>query len=100
MPNYIESLLHRISTHSSGGRVTNHANDGVDPATSVPPERLGCFMASPVSDLLDQIKIIDTDTHIIEPYDLWTSRVSTQRWGNMVPHVEWSEAEQQDVWIF
>jgi uncharacterized protein len=57
-------------------------------------------MASPVSDLLDQIKIIDTDTHIIEPYDLWTSRVSTQRWGNMVPHVEWSEAEQQDVWIF
>jgi predicted TIM-barrel fold metal-dependent hydrolase len=57
-------------------------------------------MASPVSDLLEQIKIIDTDTHIIEPYDLWTSRVSTQRWGNMVPHVEWSEAEQQDVWIF
>ena len=54
-------------------------------------------MAAPVSDLLDQIKIIDTDTHIIEPYDLWTSRVSRQRWGNMVPHVEWSEAEQQDA---
>jgi hypothetical protein len=56
-------------------------------------------MAAPVSDPLDQIKIIDTDTHIIEPYDLWTSRVSRQRWGNMVPHVDWSEAEQQDVWI-
>jgi uncharacterized protein len=49
---------------------------------------------------LANIKIIDTDTHIIEPYDLWTSRVSTQRWGDMVPHVEWSEGEQQDVWMF
>ena len=33
------------------------------------------------------IRVIDVDTHVIEPYDLWTSRVSTDRWGDLVPHV-------------
>jgi hypothetical protein len=37
--------------------------------------------------LLDEVKVIDADTHVIEPPDLWTSRVSTQRWGDLVPHV-------------
>ena len=26
--------------------------------------------------LLDDIKMIDTDTHVIEPPDLWTSRIT------------------------
>jgi uncharacterized protein len=38
--------------------------------------------------LFDEIKIIDTDTHVVEPPDLWTSRVSVKRWGDLVPHIE------------
>ena len=33
---------------------------------------------------IDSIRIIDTDTHISEPEDLWTSRVSTRRWGELL----------------
>jgi uncharacterized protein len=36
---------------------------------------------------LTDVRVIDCDTHVIEPYDLWTSRVSTGRWGELVPHV-------------
>jgi predicted TIM-barrel fold metal-dependent hydrolase len=40
-------------------------------------------------DLIDRldIKVIDVDTHVVEAYDLWTSRVSTSRYGDRVPHV-------------
>ncbi len=48
--------------------------------------------------IVDRIKVIDTDTHVTEPEDLWTSRVSVQRWGDMVPHVKWNESEQADLW--
>jgi hypothetical protein len=27
------------------------------------------------------IPVVDTDTHITEPPDLWTSRMSKQKWG-------------------
>ena len=40
---------------------------------------------------ISEIPIIDTDTHVVEPPDLWTSRVSS-KWGDLVPHVEWDEA--------
>jgi hypothetical protein len=26
-----------------------------------------------------------TDTHLTEPDDLWTSRMSSRRWGNLIP---------------
>ena len=43
----------------------------------------------------NSIPIIDTDTHITEPPDLWVSRVS-KKWGDLVPHVRESDpnAEQ------
>jgi predicted TIM-barrel fold metal-dependent hydrolase len=47
---------------------------------------------------LDQIRVIDTDTHVLEPYDLWTSRVSVAKYGDKVPHVQWDEERQEDVW--
>jgi predicted TIM-barrel fold metal-dependent hydrolase len=50
--------------------------------------------------VLDGIKVIDTDTHVIEPPDLWTSRVSTKRWGDLVPHVAWDEARHEEAWFF
>jgi predicted TIM-barrel fold metal-dependent hydrolase len=43
--------------------------------------------------------IIDTDTHIIEPPDLWTDRISRAKWGDLVPHVEWVDKAQSDMWI-
>jgi predicted TIM-barrel fold metal-dependent hydrolase len=50
-------------------------------------------------DVLDTIKVIDTDTHIIEPADLWTSRVSVKKYGDRVPHVRWSERAQEELWF-
>ena len=50
--------------------------------------------------LSQQFKVIDTDTHIIEPYDLWTSRISQKKWGDKVPHVRWDEKHQEDAWYF
>jgi predicted TIM-barrel fold metal-dependent hydrolase len=45
------------------------------------------------------IKVIDVDTHVVEPYDLWTSRVSTAKWGDQVPHVVFDEAAKKDLWV-
>jgi predicted TIM-barrel fold metal-dependent hydrolase len=54
----------------------------------------------PEGTLAHRIPIIDVDTHIIEPPDLWTSRVSVQKWGDRVPHVRWDEVAQRDSWFF
>jgi predicted TIM-barrel fold metal-dependent hydrolase len=50
------------------------------------------------ASLLDEVKIIDTDTHVVEPPDLWVSRVSTQRWGDRVPHVR-ADAKGDPAWF-
>jgi len=47
-----------------------------------------------------QFKVIDTDTHIVEPYDLWTARVSTKKYGDAVPHVRFDTEKQEDFWYF
>jgi predicted TIM-barrel fold metal-dependent hydrolase len=43
-------------------------------------------------------RIIDVDTHVIEPYDLWTSRLSKEKYGELIPHVRHVEGE--DYWFF
>jgi hypothetical protein len=43
------------------------------------------------------IKVIDVDTHVIEPYDLWTSRVSVKKYGDLVPHVR-TDDNGVDTW--
>ena len=40
---------------------------------------------------VDAYRVIDTDTHVIEPYDLWTSRLDVGKWGDKVPHVRFDE---------
>jgi len=50
--------------------------------------------------LVQEFKVIDTDTHVIEPYDLYTARVSAKKYGDKVPQVRWSEERQADVWCF
>ena len=48
--------------------------------------------------LAETIKIIDVDCHISEPYDVWTSRVSS-KWGDMVPHVRDHPETGVATWI-
>ena len=52
----------------------------------------------PMSTIVNEIPIIDTDTHVVEPPDLWTSRVSS-KWGDLVPHVEWDDDKQEEAWF-
>ena len=43
-----------------------------------------------------EFRVVDTDTHVIEPYDLWTSRISVEKYGDLVPHVRFDEELQQE----
>src|SRR5271156_6718389 len=47
--------------------------------------------------LLDEIGIIDADTHLPEPPDLWTSRLPA-KWGDKIPHVRWDDASSKEMW--
>jgi predicted TIM-barrel fold metal-dependent hydrolase len=47
--------------------------------------------------LCERYAVADVDSHIIEPPDLWTSRVSP-RWGDMVPHVKYHERRGEELW--
>jgi len=37
--------------------------------------------------LFDRHRVIDIDTHVTEPANLWVDRVSS-KWGDQVPHVK------------
>ena len=50
------------------------------------------------ANYLDDVRIIDTDTHVIEPADLWTSRVP-KKWVDLVPQVRWDPEGGEDVWM-
>jgi len=52
------------------------------------------------TSLSQRFKVVDADTHVIEPADLWTSRVSVAKWGDKVPHVRWDDENQEDAWYF
>lgn len=51
-----------------------------------------------MSAVIADIPIIDTDTHVVEPPDLWSSRMSS-RWGDMVPHVQWDPSTEDEGWF-
>jgi predicted TIM-barrel fold metal-dependent hydrolase len=46
--------------------------------------------------LFDRHRVYDIDTHITEPADVWTARVST-KWGDRVPHVR--NVNGVDLWF-
>ncbi|WP_083733881.1 amidohydrolase family protein [Actinomadura sp. CNU-125] len=56
----------------------------------MPDQRTGAAMC-------ERYAVADVDSHIIEPADLWTSRVSS-KWGDLVPHVKFHERRQEDYW--
>jgi predicted TIM-barrel fold metal-dependent hydrolase len=47
-------------------------------------------------DLLAGIKVVDSDTHLSEPHDLWTKRAPKQ-WKERVPQVR--EVDRKRTWI-
>ena len=47
--------------------------------------------------VVDRIKVIDADSHVSEPEDLWTSRISS-KWGDLVPHVVYDPEKSEDRW--
>jgi uncharacterized protein len=50
------------------------------------------------SSVIAEIPVIDTDTHVVEPPDLWTERMSS-KWGDLVPHVKWDDVQQEEAWF-
>lgn len=46
--------------------------------------------------VFERHRVIDTDSHLTEPADLWTSRVPA-RWAERVPRVE--RVGAKDVWV-
>jgi predicted TIM-barrel fold metal-dependent hydrolase len=44
----------------------------------------------------ERYRVVDIDTHVTEPADVWTSRVS-RKWGERVPHVK--RIGKTDVWF-
>lgn len=48
---------------------------------------------------MGKYRVMDTDTHLIEPADLWTARLP-KSWGEDILHVKWSDDAQADLWYF
>ena len=53
-------------------------------------------MSAPTTDLFDRYAVIDVDTHLTEPPDVWTARMPAAM-HDQVPHIE--RIEGQDVWM-
>lgn len=47
------------------------------------------------TELFERTQVIDVDTHITEPRDVWTDRVP-KKWGDRVPHIE--QRNGVDLW--
>ena len=43
--------------------------------------------------------VIDADAHLSEPPDLWTSRMSSSKWGDLIPTVRYDEKSDADLWF-
>ncbi len=48
--------------------------------------------------ITDQLQVIDTDTHVTEPPDLWTSRLP-RKWTDLAPHVEMDPEISEGRWV-
>jgi len=50
-----------------------------------------------MTDLFERHRVIDADSHVTEPADLWTSRVAS-RWGDAIPHIKKVPGTQKEFW--
>jgi predicted TIM-barrel fold metal-dependent hydrolase len=42
--------------------------------------------------------VVDTDSHAVEPWDLWTGRMAS-KWGDGIPHVMYVPERDCDMWF-
>ena len=55
-------------------------------------------MSTATVALADRYKVLDADSHIIEPPDLWSSKLSA-RYGSAVPHVVFDAESNEERWV-
>jgi hypothetical protein len=48
-------------------------------------------------DLWSDVPLIDCDSHVTEPPDLWSTYLS-EKWRAEPPRVAWNEASSEDTW--
>ncbi|MEO2166994.1 MAG: amidohydrolase family protein [bacterium] len=53
-------------------------------------------MARESADLFSRYRVIDIDTHVTEPADVWQGRVAA-KWGDRVPHIQ--RVGDIDLWM-
>ena len=46
--------------------------------------------------MFERFQVIDVDTHITEPPDTWSARIS-RKWGDAIPHIE--RIDGYDTWV-
>ena len=51
------------------------------------------------AETLASIRVIDGDSHVSEPPDLWTSRMSKKKWGDRIPHLVFDDRVGMDRWL-
>ncbi|HEY1969475.1 MAG TPA: amidohydrolase family protein, partial [Pseudonocardia sp.] len=56
-------------------------------------------MKRALPDAIAALPVIDTDSHLAEPPDLWTSRMSTAKWGDAIPHLYFDERHGLERWL-
>jgi len=44
-----------------------------------------------------EAQVFSSDSHVVEPPDLWTERMDAGEWGNLIPHIE--SGEPFDHWL-
>ena len=49
-------------------------------------------------DIADRMSVIDTDSHVSEPADLWQSRMP-QRWAELTPRIKATDRPSGDIWV-
>ena len=54
-------------------------------------------MLTAMSAMTEELRIIDADSHVVEPVDLWTSRLPA-KWAEKSPRVEWDDRGQEYRW--
>jgi predicted TIM-barrel fold metal-dependent hydrolase len=52
-----------------------------------------------VEAVVERVHVIDADTHVVEPADIWTARMSRAKWGDQVPHVRWDADAGDEAWF-
>ena len=80
----LSSTLAPLELDPSGYRFLHHPSESPQKRT--------------IMKLTERYNVVDIDTHIIEPADLWTARMSKKKWGDLIPQTRVSESSGVQRW--